>query len=210
MAKSSFLQLLVGTLLSLSVHGFTSSLSSSKVCRGLFATASTSKTTTSSGLEYVDLVVGDGKQPGKNDFVSVHYEGKLKKSGKVFGSTISEELDERSEIYKGTPFQFPLGRGKVIPGWEEGIASMKIGGKRRLFVPSALAYGEKGSPDGVIQPGADLIFDVELVSVDGSMDAAGGLGLGFSTALGLIAANGLTQLITGHELREYLNGSMNL
>ena len=177
-------------------------LCSTPIVEGLAAT-----TTTKSGLQYVDLVVGDGRVPGKKDFVSVHYEGKVKRGGKVFGATRGK-ADGRNEIYKNTPYSFKLGANKVIPGWEEGIASMKVGGKRRLTIPSDLAYGEKGSPDGVIPKSADLVFDVELVSIDGNMDAAGGLGLGIQIALGLIVTNGLTQVVTGHELREYIIGAV--
>lgn len=165
-------------------------------------------TTTKSGLEYVDLVVGDGKVPGSKDFVSVHYEGKIKSSGKVFGATRGE-TDLRSEVYKGDPYSFKLGKRKVIPGWEEGISTMKVGGKRRLTIPSDLAYGEDGTPDGVIPKSADLVFDVELVSIDGNMGALGGLATGFQIAIGLIVINGITAMVTGHELREYIIGSMN-
>ena len=172
-------------------------------CHGLAAPV-----TTKSGLQYVDLVVGDGKVPNGNDFVKVHYEGKIKRTGKVFGATRGK-ADFRSDVYKGTPFSFPLGRKKVIPGWEEGVSTMKVGGKRRLTIPSDLAYGKDGTPDGVIPKSADLVFDVELVSIDGNMNAAGGLGTGFQIAIGLIAANWATAVITGHELREYVNGSLN-
>ena len=163
---------------------------------------------TKTGLQYQDLVVGDGKSPGQNDFVSVHYEGKIKKSGKVFGGTRGN-ADFRNDVYRDTPYSFKLGAKKVIPGWEEGIRTMKEGGKRRLTIPPELAYGKDGSPDGVIPKSADLVFDVELVSIDGNMDAAGALGKGFQIAIGLIIVNGLTAVVTGHELREYINGSMN-
>jgi len=85
---------------------------------------------------------------------------------------------------------------------------MRVGGKRKLFVPSDLAYGDTGSPDGVIRKGDDLIFDIELVSVNGSMDTAKGLLLGFQVALGLIAVNWIFSLLTGHELREYVNAAI--
>jgi len=163
--------------------------------------------TTPSGLKYVDLVEGDGKQPARNDFVSVHYEGKIKKSGKVFGATRGK-ADFRNDVYAGTPFSFKLGAKKVIPGWDEGVASMKEGGKRRLIIPADLAYGEAGSPDGVIPKSAELEFDVELVSVDGNMAATGGLGTSLQIALGAIAINGLTLYATGHELREYIIGAV--
>ena len=126
----------------------------------------------------------------------------------MFDSTRSKN-DIRSVAYQGDPFSFPLGRGKVIKGWDEGVSTMKEGGKRRLIVPPELAYGANGSPDGIIKPNAELVFDVELVSVDGSMDAAGGLGAGFSIALGLIASNGLYAMVTGHELRELIYNAIN-
>lgn len=164
--------------------------------------------TTKTGLTYVDLVEGDGKVPAPNDFVSVHYEGKIKRSGKVFGGTRGK-ADFRNDVYRNTPFSFKLGAKKVIPGWEEGIKTMKVGGKRRLTIPPELAYGKEGSPDGVIPKSADLVFDVELVSVDGNMSVTGALGRGFQIAIGLIVVNALTAVVTGHELREYINGSLN-
>lgn len=178
-------------------------LSVSPLANGL-----TAPTTTNSGLKIEDLVVGDGKAPGQNDFVSVHYEGKIKKTGKIFGGTRGS-ADFRNDVYRDTPFSFKLGAKKVIPGWEEGVRTMKVGGKRRLTIPPELAYGKEGSPDGVIPKSADLVFDVELVSIDGNMNAAGGLGKGFQIAIGLIVVNALTAVVTGHELREYINGSLN-
>jgi len=85
--------------------------------------------------------------------VSVHYTGYLE-NGTVFDSSIS----------RGEPISFPLGQGRVIKGWDEGIALLKVGEKARLLIPSALAYGNRGA-GGLIPPGADLIFDVELVGV---------------------------------------------
>jgi len=163
-------------------------------------------TTTKTGLKITDLVEGDGPTVGTNDFVQVHFEGKLQ-NGKVFATSRPVD-DMRVGTQKGAPLSFPLGRGKVIAGWDEGLPNMKVGGKRRLVIPPELAYGDKGSPDEEIKPGSTLTFDIEMVSIDGSMDAAGGLGGGFAFALGIIAVNGLTELITGHELREYLNGSV--
>lgn len=165
-------------------------------------------TTTKSGLQYVDLEVGDGRTPGKNDFVAVHYEGRIKKSNKVFGGSRGKG-DTRDTVYKGTPFTFKFGKKDVIPGWEEGIASMKVGGKRRLTVPAELAYGKDGSPDGVIPKNADLVFDVELMSIQGNMDVAGGMATSLQFVIGLILINGLTAAVTGHELREYVNGYVN-
>jgi peptidylprolyl isomerase len=164
-------------------------------------------TKTKSGLTYVDLTEGDGPVPKSSDFVRVHYEGKIKRTGKVFGSTRGK-ADFRADAYKDTPFSFKMGSKQVVAGWEEGISTMKVGGKRRLNIPAALAYGDEGSPDGVIPKKADLVFDVELVSIDGNTDVLGGMALGFQIAFGLIAVNGLTQVVTGHELREYLIGAV--
>jgi len=170
--------------------------------------AASTTTTTKSGLQFVDLEVGGGKSPGKNDFVAVHYEGKIKKSNKVFGGSRGKG-DNRTSIYKGTPFSFKLGKDDVIPGWEEGIASMKVGGKRRLTIPAGLAYGNEGSPDGVIPKNSDLVFDVELMSIQGNMDVAGGMANSLKFVIGLIFINGLSQYVTGHELREYVNLAVN-
>lgn len=196
------MKFIAAALLVTMAQAFVPLLPTTKQTSTLFA----DKVSLPSGLDYIDLVIGKGRQPGKNDFVKVHYEGK--QNGKVFDATRSTN-DQRSDVYKGDPFSFPLGRGKVIKGWEEGVATMKVGGKRRLMVPPDLAYGKDGSPDGIIKPNAKLVFDIELVDVQGSMDAAGALGAGFATAMGLIVINGLTALVTGHELREYLNGSLN-
>lgn len=164
---------------------------------------------TKSGIKYIDLEVGNGDSPGKSDFVTVHYEGRLKKTGKIFGATRGGKGDFRNEINKGTPLSFKFGRDEVIPGWEEGMASMKVGGKRQLTVPSEMAYGDEGSPDGLIPKNADLVFDVELVAIVGDMNLVGSMGKGFQFAIGLILVNGLTAYVTGHELREYVNGSLN-
>lgn len=166
--------------------------------------------TTDSGLKYEDTLVGDGSSPGSNDFVSVHYDGYLP-SGKVFDSSRPKNPkdDLRSTMQQGKPLQFPLGRGKIIPGWEEGVKGMRVGGKRTLIIPSDLAYGTTGTPDGVVKPGDQLTFDVELISINGNMSVTGALGISFLTALGIIAVNGIFLLITGHELREYLNAAIN-
>ena len=109
--------------------------------------------TTKSGLKYVEVRVGDGKIAKAGNVVSVHYTGTLK-DGKKFDSS-----RDRNE-----PIEFPLGEGAVIKGWDEGIAGMKEGGKRKLMIPSDLAYGPKGRPP-IIPPNAELHFDVELVKV---------------------------------------------
>jgi len=109
--------------------------------------------TTSSGLKYVEVQVGTGAVAQKGMPVRVHYTGTLK-DGKKFDSSL-----DRKE-----PFRFTLGAGEVIKGWDEGVAGMKVGGKRKLIIPSDLGYGSKGFPP-VIPPNAELTFDVELVAV---------------------------------------------
>jgi len=109
---------------------------------------------TASGLEYIEVEPGTGAQAESGKTVSVHYTGKFQ-DGKVFDSSVS----------RGEPIKFPLGAGRVIKGWDEGIALMKEGGKAQLIIPPHLGYGENGA-GGVIPPNATLVFDVELVSVD--------------------------------------------
>ena len=108
---------------------------------------------TASGLEYIEVEAGTGAQAAAGKTVSVHYTGKFP-DGKVFDSSVS----------RGEPITFQLGAGRVIKGWDEGIALMKVGGKAQLVIPPALAYGERGA-GGVIPPHATLVFDVELVAV---------------------------------------------
>ena len=109
-------------------------------------------TKTSSGLQYWDINVGTGKTAERGNTVKVHYTGWLT-TGKKFDSSVG-----------GAPFQFRIGAHQVIQGWEEGVAGMKVGGKRQLRIPSDLAYGQKGYP-GVIPPNATLVFDVQLIDV---------------------------------------------
>ena len=109
--------------------------------------------TTSSGLQYVDDKVGDGAAPQKGKQVSVHYTGTLT-DGKKFDSSRD----------RGQPFKFVIGVGQVIAGWDEGVMSMKVGGKRKLIIPANLGYGSRGA-GGVIPPNATLLFEVELLKV---------------------------------------------
>ena len=105
------------------------------------------------GLCYVDTEVGDGPEVKKGDVLSMNYTGKLA-DGTVFDASDKH----------GGPFEFKLGAGVVIQGWDEGIVGMKVGGKRTLTIPPELGYGESGYPP-VIPPNATLVFDVEVVSV---------------------------------------------
>jgi FKBP-type peptidyl-prolyl cis-trans isomerase FkpA len=109
--------------------------------------------TTKSGLQYTELKVGEGDEAKPGDLVSVHYTGWLK-NGKKFDSSL-----DRKE-----PFEFKLGAGMVIKGWDEGVAGIKVGGKRKLMIPPDLGYGARGAGDA-IPPNADLIFEVELLKI---------------------------------------------
>ena len=109
---------------------------------------------TESGLQYWDITVGSGQVAKEGDRVRVHYTGWLT-TGKKFDSSVDA----------GRPFTFALGNGEVIRGWDEGVAGMKVGGKRQLRIPPELGYAENGTPDGTIPANATLIFDVQLLSV---------------------------------------------
>ena len=114
-------------------------------------------TTTASGLQYEDTVVGTGAQATRGQSVSVHYTGWLYNDGQQ-GAKFDSSRD------RGDPFQFPLGAGHVIQGWDQGVAGMKVGGQRSLIIPPEMGYGARGA-GGVIPPNATLKFDVELLGV---------------------------------------------
>ena len=124
---------------------------------GTLVAADSGVQTTSSGLTYQDLVVGDGAEATTGTRVEVHYTGWLDDSGEK-GKKFDSSLD------RGKPFTFPLGAGRVIRGWDEGVAGMKVGGKRVLMIPANLGYGSRGA-GRAIPPNADLIFEVELLGV---------------------------------------------
>ncbi|HEX2571621.1 MAG TPA: FKBP-type peptidyl-prolyl cis-trans isomerase [Polyangia bacterium] len=110
---------------------------------------------TPSGLQYEDTLVGTGATPQRGQTCSVHYTGWLWKDGQK-GAKFDSSRDH------GQPFAFPLGMGRVIAGWDEGVATMKVGGKRNLLIPPQLGYGARGA-GGVIPPNATLFFEVELI-----------------------------------------------
>ena len=121
--------------------------------------SATSPVTTSSGLQYIDTKPGTGAQPKQNQTAVVHYTGWLYENG-VKGRKFDSSVD------RNDPFEFPVGAGRVIKGWDEGVAGMKVGGKRTLIVPPQLGYGARGA-GGVIPPNATLMFDVELLGLKG-------------------------------------------
>ena len=113
--------------------------------------------TTLSGLKNIDTKVGTGAEPKTGQTVTVHYTGWLYENGEK-----GKKFDSSKD--RGQPFQFKIGVGQVIPGWDEGVSTMKVGGRRTLIIPAALGYGTRGA-GGVIPPNATLIFDVELLDV---------------------------------------------
>ena len=114
-------------------------------------------TTTPSGLKIIDIKVGAGPSPKPGQTCVMNYTGRLYDNGKK-GAKFDSSLD------RSQPFSFPIGQHQVIAGWDEGVATMKVGGKRTLIIPPELGYGARGA-GGVIPPNATLIFDVELLSV---------------------------------------------
>lgn len=124
---------------------------------GMAASAMAETTTTPSGLKYIDNTVGAGTEAKVGNEVSVHYTGWLYNN-----DTQGAKFDSSKD--RGTPFDFNLGAGQVIKGWDEGVAGMKVGGNRTLIIPPGLGYGAYGA-GGVIPPNATLKFDVELLAV---------------------------------------------
>jgi peptidylprolyl isomerase len=114
-------------------------------------------TTTASGLKIIDVKVGTGPSPKPGQTCVMNYTGWLYENGKK-GAKFDSSLD------RSQPFSFPIGQRQVIAGWDEGVATMKVGGKRTLIIPPELGYGSRGA-GGVIPPNATLMFDVELLSV---------------------------------------------
>ena len=124
----------------------------------LAQTAGKTKTmTTASGLQIIDTTVGTGASPKPGQTCVMHYTGWLYEDGKK-----GKKFD--SSVDRNEPFEFPIGQHRVIAGWDEGVASMKVGGKRTLIIPPALGYGARGA-GGAIPPNATLMFDVELLGV---------------------------------------------
>jgi FKBP-type peptidyl-prolyl cis-trans isomerase FkpA len=112
---------------------------------------------TPSGLQYEDTLEGTGASPKPGQTCVMHYTGWLWENG-AKGKKFDSSVD------RGTPFTFPIGQGRVIKGWDEGVATMKVGGKRTLLIPPQLGYGSRGAP-GAIPPNATLLFEVELLDV---------------------------------------------
>ena len=132
----------------------------SATTRKVASTAAPAKVTgpgtkTDDGLEYWDLRVGNGLTAKEGSHVRVHYTGWLS-NGEKFDSSVD----------RGKPFDFTIGNGEVIKGWEEGVTGMRVGGKRQLRIPPSLGYGAEGTPGGPIPPNATLIFDIQLLGVE--------------------------------------------
>ena len=114
--------------------------------------------TTETGLKIIDTTVGTGASPQSGQTCVMHYTGWLSEGGEKKGKKFDSSVD------RGSPFEFPIGMKRVIAGWDEGVATMKVGGKRTLIIPPQLGYGARGA-GGVIPPNATLIFDVELLAI---------------------------------------------
>jgi FKBP-type peptidyl-prolyl cis-trans isomerase len=133
------------------------SLSLAVAPSGALAQTAGKPMTTASGLQIIDTTVGTGASPKPGQICVMHYTGWLYEDGKK-----GKKFD--SSVDRNEPFEFPIGQHRVIAGWDEGVASMKVGGKRTLIIPPALGYGARGA-GGAIPPNATLMFDVELLAV---------------------------------------------
>ena len=120
----------------------------------------TKSVTTASGLQIADSKIGTGATPKTGQTCVMHYTGWLYENGQK-----GKKFD--SSVDRNEPFEFPIGQRRVIAGWDEGVATMKVGGKRTLIIPPALGYGARGAGGGLIPPNATLIFEVELLDVKG-------------------------------------------
>jgi peptidylprolyl isomerase len=124
------------------------------------SSADAQATTTPSGLQIIDTKVGTGASPRTGQTCVMHYTGWLYTNGQK-----GKKFD--SSVDRGDPFEFPIGTGRVIKGWDEGVSTMKVGGKRTLIIPPALGYGARDVGGGLIPPNSTLAFDVELLGVKG-------------------------------------------
>jgi len=137
--------------------GMLTALGAATTHHSAFAQTGTKPMTTPSGLQITDITPGTGASPKQGQTAVVHYTGWLYENG-AKGRKFDSSVD------RGQPFEFPVGAGRVIRGWDEGVATMKVGGKRTLVIPPELGYGARGA-GGVIPPNATLVFDVELLGV---------------------------------------------
>ena len=145
------------SILKTALAGLTAAISTPAVINTAAAQTAGKPMTTASGLEIIDSKVGTGASPKPGQTCVMHYTGWLYENGQK-----GKKFD--SSVDRNEPFEFPIGMGRVIKGWDEGVATMKVGGKRTLIIPPGLGYGARGA-GGVIPPNATLMFDVELLAV---------------------------------------------
>jgi len=145
------------SILKTALAGLTAAIATPAVLNTAAAQTAGKPMTTASGLEIIDSKVGTGASPKPGQTCVMHYTGWLYENGQK-----GKKFD--SSVDRNEPFEFPIGMGRVIKGWDEGVATMKVGGKRTLIIPPGLGYGARGA-GGVIPPNATLMFDVELLAV---------------------------------------------